>query len=187
MRAVSSTLLAHGGLPCPGPCPLAEAPLSSTYTDATLASVGPSVAQGLNSSYGHVQHLAIDCPLFKLAPQELEAKRDEPVIWAALDAMRPADKVCSVWGKGLAGAGSARRESLLGRCNVLRWPGVTCGRSYWAPHGETVGNSGNASATRVGAPQAGVAPWLRVLRTAHTGGLGRAAGTSSPWLALEDA
>lgn len=65
----------------------------------------PPCPQGLNVSYGHLHHLAVDCPLFKIAPQELDAKRDEGVIWAALDALRPSDKVlkAEVVGSGAVG------------------------------------------------------------------------------------
>ncbi|KAG2452983.1 hypothetical protein HYH02_002320 [Chlamydomonas schloesseri] len=69
-----------------------EAPLPSAYTEVSLGSLGANVSGALNTSYSHVQHLAVDCPLFKMSPPELDARQDEPIIWAVLDAMRPADK-----------------------------------------------------------------------------------------------
>ncbi|GFR46701.1 hypothetical protein Agub_g8320 [Astrephomene gubernaculifera] len=70
-----------------------EAPMHSAYMDVSLGTLGANVTGALNASYGHVRHLSVDCPLFKMTPQEMNQHEDEPVIWAALDAMRPADKL----------------------------------------------------------------------------------------------
>jgi hypothetical protein len=61
-----------------------------------LSSLGSNVSGALSSTYGHLQHLSIDCPLFKMTPGEMNAREDEPVIWAVLDAMRPASLVGAV-------------------------------------------------------------------------------------------
>ncbi len=53
----------------------------------------PNVISTLTASYGDVLHLEVDCPLFRMSPPELEYARDGPVIWAVLDALRPADEV----------------------------------------------------------------------------------------------
>ncbi|GLC41858.1 hypothetical protein PLESTM_001258700 [Pleodorina starrii] len=67
-----------------------EAPRPSAYTEVSLGSLGSNVSGSLATTYGHLQHLSIDCPLFKMIPAEINQTTDEPVIWAVLDAMRPA-------------------------------------------------------------------------------------------------
>ena len=68
----------HAYIACPGvalsqPLPPAhpprpaEAPLPSAYTEVSLGSLGANVSGALNTSYSHVQHLAVDCPLFKVS------------------------------------------------------------------------------------------------------------------------
>ncbi len=85
-------------------------------------------------SYGHLHHLAVDCPLFKIAPQELDAKRDEGVIWAALDALRPADKVGKRRDVGHGAVGRRARGTERGAWGVGRWePGD--GQCVGARHG----------------------------------------------------
>jgi hypothetical protein len=44
----------------------AEAPLPSAYTEVALGTVGANVSGALNTTYGHTQHLMVDCPLFKV-------------------------------------------------------------------------------------------------------------------------
>lgn len=80
------------------PLPLPEAPSPDDYTSVDTSRHQPHVISTLTASYGDVLHLEVDCPLFRMSPPELEYARDGPVIWAVLDALRPADEV-SVWGR----------------------------------------------------------------------------------------
>ncbi|EFJ43295.1 hypothetical protein VOLCADRAFT_106875 [Volvox carteri f. nagariensis] len=70
-----------------------EVPRPSAYTEVALSSVGANVSGALSTTYGHLQHLSIDCPLFKMTPGEMNQRQDEPVIWGVLDALRPASQV----------------------------------------------------------------------------------------------
>lgn len=54
----------------------------------------PHVVSALSdASYSHVSNLAVDCPLLRMAPHELQHARDGPVVWAVLEALRPAPEV----------------------------------------------------------------------------------------------
>ncbi|GIL48600.1 hypothetical protein Vafri_5079 [Volvox africanus] len=66
-----------------------EAPRPSAYTEVSLGALGANVSGALATTYGHLQHLSIDCPLFKMSPGEMNQRLDEPIIWAVLDALRP--------------------------------------------------------------------------------------------------
>ncbi|KAG2487834.1 hypothetical protein HYH03_013551 [Edaphochlamys debaryana] len=73
--------------------PPEEAPLFSVYNVVALGSLNGANMTASLQKYDDVANLAIDCPLFKLAPAEMDPVQDEPIIWAILDAMRPAPHV----------------------------------------------------------------------------------------------
>ncbi len=71
----------------------------------------PHVVSALtNASYSRVSDLSVDCPLLRMGPHELEHARDGPVIWAVLDALRPAPEVRR-----------AVRPHLRAAAGVMRW------------------------------------------------------------------
>lgn len=62
-------------------------------------SSSPSVdnLRGLVDMLPHARHVAVDCPLFKLGP-DLVAE-EEPLVWAVLEAMRPAERLGALAGR----------------------------------------------------------------------------------------
>ncbi len=84
----------------------------------------PNVVSALtNASYSHVSDLSVDCPLLRMGPQELEHARDGPVIWAVLEALRPAPEVRRGEGATWAAAGA------VSRCDELSAPCAACAGS----------------------------------------------------------
>lgn len=73
-----------------------EVPPDSAYSHVRLSDLhaGPAgITAPLLANHSAVEHLGIDCPLFKLQPAELSHLGDGPFIVAVLDAMKPAPEV----------------------------------------------------------------------------------------------
>ena len=82
----------------------AEAPPATTYATVKLGDLvaAEGITHKLQGNYSNAQHLALDCPLFKLQPAELTHLHDGPIIWTVLDAMRPAPEVRMLGGRACA-------------------------------------------------------------------------------------
>ena len=68
-----------------------EAPPAASYTQLSLAQHTDAVMALDSHSCTGTPHLQIDCPLFKLLPTTIEAKKD--VLWAVLDALQPVPRL----------------------------------------------------------------------------------------------
>ncbi|GIL81750.1 hypothetical protein Vretimale_1367 [Volvox reticuliferus] len=78
-----------------------EAPPMTTYAQVPLAQYGWSAAAPLAEHFGDVLHLAVDCPLFKMAASELTAA-DWDFMWAVLDALRPNPQAAALLDRAVA-------------------------------------------------------------------------------------
>ncbi|GLI69846.1 hypothetical protein VaNZ11_014563 [Volvox africanus] len=65
-----------------------EAPPITSYTTVSLVPYGWSATAPLAEQYSDKLHVAVDCPLLKMAASELTAS-DWEFMWAVLDALRP--------------------------------------------------------------------------------------------------
>lgn len=68
-----------------------EAPPAASYTQLSLEQHTDAVMALESHSCIGTPHVQVDCPLFKLPPTTIEARKD--MLWAVLDALQPAQRL----------------------------------------------------------------------------------------------
>eukprot|EP00198_Chlamydomonas_reinhardtii_P011415 XP_001700752.1 predicted protein [Chlamydomonas reinhardtii] len=75
----------------------AEAPPANTVLRLAGLARGQQggVSEALATTYASIRHIAIDCPLFKLGAEEMQPGF-EPLVWAALNGLRPSKEAAAL-------------------------------------------------------------------------------------------